>query len=157
MSVIASVRPNRPTAPRNLPMRIWKAGIADVRSISMGTERFPSPYVGIAISGRLNNLTPSPFALSARLAVVGIAIWRCGVVFHGVNMQDTRLRSAELGGEIARGVHRDHSAFVDDDHPFAGLRHFRQNVGAENDRVRPREILDELACFDDLFRIQPGG
>ena len=45
-------------------------------------------------------------------------------------------------------------AFVDDDDALTGLRDLGQNVRAQDDCVRARELLDELPRFDDLFRIQ---
>ena len=48
-------------------------------------------------------------------------------------------------------------ALVDDDHLLAGLLHFGQNVGAENNGVIAGQAANQLAGFVDLFGIQAGG
>ena len=51
----------------------------------------------------------------------------------------------------------DHLALVDDDDALAGLRDLGQDVRAQDDRVIAGELLDQLARFDDLLRVEAGG
>ena len=59
--------------------------------------------------------------------------------------------------QVINGVGRDHLALVDDDDLFADLLHFGQDVRAENDGVIAGKAFDQLARFDDLFRVEAGG
>ena len=74
----------------------------------------------------------------------------------GADLQVHRLGPAEPCGEIGGRVNRHDAPFVDDDDAVAGLRDFRKDVRAEDDRVVAGELLDELARLDDLFGIEAG-
>ena len=64
------------------------------------------------------------------------------VLARRVDLHVHRFRAAQPRGEVGRRVDGDHAAFVDDDHPVAGLRDFGQDVRAQNDRVRAGQLLD---------------
>src|SRR5713101_8168448 len=64
------------------------------------------------------------------------------------------LRAPQPRDEVGRRVDGHDLALVDDPDALAGLRDLREDVGAENDRVIARELLDELTRFDDLLRIE---
>jgi hypothetical protein len=72
-------------------------------------------------------------------------------------VQVHRLRPAEARRQVLGRVDRHHPALVDDDHPLAGLRDLGQDVGAQDDRVIARELLDEAARLVDLLRVEPCG
>ena len=79
-----------------------------------------------------------------------------GVGAAGVDLQIHRFRSAQPRRQVVGRVDRDDVALVDDDDALAGLRDLGQNVRAEDDRVIAGELLDQLARFDDLLRVEAG-
>ncbi len=68
-----------------------------------------------------------------------------------------RLGTAQPGREVVGRIDRHDPSLVDDDHTVAGLRHFGQDVRAQDDRVITPQTRDQLPCLDDLFGIQPCG
>ena len=63
------------------------------------------------------------------------------------------MRSVSASGR----VDRDDLALVDDHHALAGLRDLGQDVRAQDDGVRARQPLDEVAGLHDLLRVEAGG
>jgi hypothetical protein len=59
--------------------------------------------------------------------------------------------------EVVRRIDRDDAAAVDDDDALAGLRHLREDVRAQHDRVVAGQASNQIARFHDLFRVEPGG
>jgi len=65
------------------------------------------------------------------------------------------LGSAETGRQLFLGVLGHDPAVVDDDHALGDRRGFGQDVGAQDDGTRARQVADQLPDFDDLFRVEP--
>ena len=70
-----------------------------------------------------------------------------GIRPHGVHLHVHRFRAPQPRSQVVRRVDRDDAALVDDDDALAGLRDFRQDVRAQDDRVIAGELFDELAAF----------
>ena len=63
----------------------------------------------------------------------------------------------KLAGEVGGTIGGDDLALVDDQHPLADLRHLRENMTAQKNRVFFPQFLDQAADFDDLSRVQADG
>ncbi len=59
--------------------------------------------------------------------------------------------------QVGDGIDRDDFAVINDDDFAAGLFHFREDVGAEDDGVVAGEAGDQLTRFALLFGIETGG
>lgn len=70
--------------------------------------------------------------------------------FEGVGSFD------ELG-DFVGGAVGDNPAFVDDDHAVGYCLHLRQDMGGEDDGFVLADFLDEVADFDNLVGVKPGG
>ncbi len=76
---------------------------------------------------------------------------------RGVHLHVERGRTLQLTCQVVRRIHRHDAALVDDDHPVAGLGHFRKDVRAQHDRVSAGETTNQIPRLDDLFRVQARG
>ena len=67
------------------------------------------------------------------------------------------LPALQLRRQVLRRVHGDDFALIDDHNAIARHADFGQNVRGKNDRVIARKTFDQMADFDDLFRIEADG
>jgi hypothetical protein len=74
-----------------------------------------------------------------------------------VDLQIHRCRSLQARGQIVGCVDSHDASLVDDHHALAGLRDLWQDVRAEHDGVIARQAANEVACLDDLLRIEARG
>jgi hypothetical protein len=80
-----------------------------------------------------------------------------GAAIGGRNFERHGFRTMQAAGEVMDGIPRNQFSLTDDDDLFAGLFDLGQNVGAENDGVVTRELLEQVAYFDDLLGVESAG
>ena len=73
---------------------------------------------------------------------------------RAVNLDQHRLMALHPRYQVLRRVARFELAVADDDDAVRDALHFRQDVRAQDDRVLAAELLDQLAHFRDLLRVQ---
>ena len=89
--------------------------------------------------------------LQALLHVAGV-----GAAVGGLHFQRDGFGAAQPVGEVGHRIDGHQLALADDDDALAGVLHFAEDVGAENDGVVAGEVLQQLADFDDLLGVEAG-